>query len=211
MTLPVNAQPFGETDGRACHRRSQPAPAPVDHASRTAWGRTVRQPRSGGPPERQPRPRRRAGPEVRPPTTELAATFGRPGPRRRRRWPSKPPRPRAPPAAGRRPPAGPEPPTPVSTSSRMLNRPGRGHRRVGRRVDIPGRRRPREPVHAAARRRVGQVRVRRAHADYWGRVRRQPEDAPAHEAPAAAQEAPRPGRAPRRGEETRAAGRPPRP
>ncbi len=43
MTLPVNAQPFGGTDGRACHRRSQPPPAPVHHASRT-----LPAPRGGG-------------------------------------------------------------------------------------------------------------------------------------------------------------------
>ena len=43
------------------------------------------------------------------------------------------------------------------------------------------------------------------------RARRQTRGAPAHEAPAAAQEAPRPGRVPRRGGETRAPGRPPRP
>ena len=63
-----------------------------------------------------------------------------------------------------------------------------------------------DPAHAARRgtalRRV-EGQGGDADADLRGRARRQPEDAPADEAPAAAQEAPRPGRVPGRGGETR--------
>ena len=55
-------------------------------------------------------------------------------------------------ASRRRPPAGPgRPPRPAGEPAR------RGHMRVGRQVDCPGRRCPREPVHAAAERHGGHL------------------------------------------------------
>ena len=81
-----------------------------------------------------------------------------------------------------------------------LSRPGnrrgrhRPRRRAGHRPDRGG---PVEGVHGVAA---------APHDDLRGRARRQPEDTPADEAPAAAQEAPGPGRVPPRGGTPRAPG-----
>ena len=114
---------------------------------------------SSSPPERPPRPRRcRAGPEVCRPTSASSprSSAARPAPPASR--PSRSPRPRPPAASRRRP-----------QPARNRRRPRRrarcttdqarpsARRAAGRH---PGRHRPREPVHAAARRHGGPLALR---------------------------------------------------
>ena len=189
-------------------RRARRAPRPPRASTPASWPRRPRRPRPSQASGRRPP----AVPEPRPlPAPTSSRTFSRPRGRRARRAAGRGPR-RGGPAGG-----------PDEDVHAGAGRPGRRRRvripagareapvapRHPRRHQPARKARP-DPAHAARHRaalRRRQGARRRPHETFGAELVGNQTDAPADEAPAAAQEAPRPGRVPRRGGETRALGR----